>query len=194
MGKLTRMAIVLEQPTPALRGKIAVWWLIASEVMVFGGAVGSYVLSRTASPGWSAEAAHLSTSLAAINTFVLLTSSMTMAMAFAAYQKEDQGGAQKFLLLTILLGLTFLGIKAYEYTSHIVGGVVPWSGSFWAFYYMLTGLHALHVLAGIIVNVVLWLAVGKGLSTGYRIEIAGLYWHFVDIVWIFLFPLLYLSY
>lgn len=189
-----RMTVVSEQPTPALRGKIAIWWLIASEVMIFGGAVGSYIMARAASPGWSAEAAHLSTSLATINTFVLLTSSMTMAMAFAAYQKGDQRRVRTFLLLTILLGLAFLGIKAYEYRSHLIEGAAPWSGSFWSFYYLLTGLHALHVIAGVIVNVVLWLAAGRGLSTGYRIEIAGLYWHFVDIVWIFLFPLLYLSY
>ncbi|MGB4782087.1 cytochrome c oxidase subunit 3 [Candidatus Methylomirabilis sp.] len=188
------MAAVSEQSAPALRGKIAIWWLIASEVMVFGGAVGSYIMARAAGPGWSAEAAHLSTSMATVNTFVLLTSSMTMAMAFAAYQKDDQRGVQKFLLLTVLLGLTFLGIKAYEYTSHIMEGAVPWSGSFWSFYYLLTGLHALHVIAGVVVNVILLLAAGKGLSSGYRIEIAGLYWHFVDIVWIFLFPLLYLSY
>ncbi|HWR21012.1 MAG TPA: cytochrome c oxidase subunit 3 [Verrucomicrobiae bacterium] len=188
------MAAVSEQSTPALRGKIAIWWVIASEVMIFGGAVGSYIMARAASPGWSAEAAHLSTSLATINTFVLLTSSMTMAMAFAANQKDDRRRVQKFLLLTILLGLAFLGIKAYEYTSHIMEGAAPWSGPFWAFYYLLTGLHALHVIAGVIVNVILLLAAGKGLSTGYRIEIAGLYWHFVDIVWIFLFPLLYLSY
>ncbi|MDE2058189.1 MAG: heme-copper oxidase subunit III [candidate division NC10 bacterium] len=188
------MAVVTEQFTPARRGKIALWWLIASEVMIFGGAIGSYIMARAAGPGWSAEAAHLSTPLATINTFVLLTSSMTMAMAFAAYQKMDQRGVRKFLLLTILLGLAFLGIKAYEYTSHIMEGAVPWSGSFWSFYYMLTGLHALHVLAGIVVNFILLLAAGKGLNTGYRIEVAGLYWHFVDIVWIFLFPLLYLSY
>lgn len=188
------MAVTSEQSTPAYRGKIALWWLIASEVMIFGGAVGSYILARTAGPGWSAEAAHLSAVLASINTFVLLTSSMTMAMAFAAYQKTDQRGVQQFLLLTILLGLAFLGIKAYEYTSHIVAGLVPWSGPFWSFYYMLTGLHALHVVAGIIVNLILLLSARRGLSTGYRIEIAGLYWHFVDIVWIFLFPLLYLSY
>ena len=189
-----RMAVVSEQFTPALRGKIAIWFVIASEVMIFGTAVGSYILARAASPGWSAEAAHLSTSLATINTFVLLTSSMTMAMAFDAYQKADQRGVQRFLLLTTLLGLTFLGIKSYEYTSHIMEGAVPWSGSFWSFYYALTGLHMLHVIAGAIVNFILFLAAGRGLTTGYRIEIAGLYWHFVDIVWIFLFPLLYLSY
>src|SRR5574337_824960 len=179
-----RPTVTSEQPSAAYRGKIALWWLIASEVMIFGGAVGSYILARTASPGWSAEAAHLSTYLATVNTFVLLTSSMTMAMAFAAYQKTDQHGVRKFLLFTILLGLAFLGIKAYEYTSHIVAGLAPWSGSFWPFYYMLTALHALHVIAGLIVNLILWLAAGKGLSAGYRIEIAGLYWHFVDIVWI----------
>ncbi|MCZ7624690.1 MAG: cytochrome oxidase subunit III [Candidatus Methylomirabilota bacterium] len=187
-----RMALASDQP--ARRGKIAVWWLIASEVMIFGGAVGSYILARAAGPGWTGEAAHLSAVLATINTFVLLTSSMTMAMAFAAYQTADQRGVRKFLLLTILLGLAFLGIKAYEYVSHIGEGLVPWSGAFWSFYYLLTGLHALHVVAGLIVNEIVWLAAGKGLSTGYRIEIAGLYWHFVDIVWIFLFPLLYLSY
>ncbi|MBZ0170280.1 Cytochrome c oxidase subunit 3 [Candidatus Methylomirabilis lanthanidiphila] len=191
---MTRTAVTSEQSTPAYRGKIAVWWLIASEVMIFGGAVGSYILARAASPGWSAEAAHLSTAMATVNTLVLLTSSMTMAMAFAAYQKADQRGVRTFLLLTILLGLAFLGIKGYEYTSHILEGLVPWSGAFWSFYYLLTGLHALHVIAGLIVNLILWLAARKGLGTGYRIEIAGLYWHFVDIVWIFLFPLLYLSY
>jgi heme/copper-type cytochrome/quinol oxidase subunit 3 len=189
-----RTAVSPTQPSPAYRGKIALWWLIASEVMIFGGAVGSYILARTASQGWSTEAAHLSAVLATVNTFILLTSSMTMAMAFAAYQKTDQRGVQKFLLLTILFGLAFLGIKAYEYTSHITAGLVPWSGPFWSFYYMLTGLHALHVVAGLVVNVALLLAAGKGLGAGYRIEIAGLYWHFVDIVWIFLFPLLYLSY
>ncbi len=189
-----RLATASEQSTPTHRGKIALWWLIASEVMIFGGAVGSYILARAAGQGWSAEAAHLSATLATINTFVLLTSSMTMAMAFAAYQKADQRGVRTFLLATILLGLAFLGIKGYEYASHIAEGLAPWTGSFWSFYYMLTGLHALHVIAGIIVNVILFLAAGKGLSTGYRIEIAGLYWHFVDIVWIFLFPLLYLSY
>lgn len=189
-----RMAIVSEQSDPARRGKIAVWWLIASEVMIFGGALSCYILARAAGPGWSAEAAHLSASMATVNTFVLLTSSMTMAMAFAAYQKADQRGVRTFLLCTITLGLAFLGIKAYEYISHIADGLAPWSGSFWSFYYLLTGLHALHVIAGIVVNVILLLAAGKGLHTGYRIEIAGLYWHFVDIVWIFLFPLLYLSY
>jgi heme/copper-type cytochrome/quinol oxidase subunit 3 len=188
------MTIVSEQSSPAFRGKIALWWLIASEVMVFGGALGSYILARTSGQGWSEEAAHLSTALATINTFVLLTSSMTMAMAFSAYQHADQRGVKKFLLLTILLGLVFLGIKGSEYASHIMQGTAPWSGSFWAFYYLLTGLHALHVMAGVIVNFILYLAARRGLSTGYRIEIAGLYWHFVDIVWIFLFPLLYLSY
>lgn len=188
------MVAVSEQSTPAFRGKIALWWLIASEVMIFGGVVGSYILARTASPGWSAEAAHLSTTLAALNTFVLLTSSMTMVMAFASYEKGNQRGVQNFLLLTILLGLTFLGIKAYEYTTHIMAGATPASGLFWSFYYAMTGLHALHVLAGALVNFILFLAAGKGLTTSYRVEIAGLYWHFVDIIWIFLFPLLYLSY
>lgn len=187
-------AAISEHPARALPGKIAIWWLIASELMIFGGAVGSYLLYRMTSPGWSAEAAHLSTPLAAINTFVLLTSSMTMVMAFAAFEKNDQRGVLNFLLLTILLGLTFLGIKSYEYTTHILEGATPWAGLFWSFYYMMTGLHALHVLAGVIANFVLFLILRGGLKYGHRVEIAGLYWHFVDIIWIFLFPLLYLTY
>jgi heme/copper-type cytochrome/quinol oxidase subunit 3 len=95
------------------------------------------------------------------------------------------------LALTILLGLAFLGIKAFEYTSEIRAGFTPATGIFWSFYYTMTGLHALHVLAGAILNFVLLVA-GR-IRSPHRLELAGLYWHFVDIVWIFLFPLLYLT-
>ena len=96
-----------------------------------------------------------------------------------------------YLALTILLGLAFLGIKAYEYTSEILAGFTPGTGIFWSFYYTMTGLHALHVLAGAVVNSIL-LGAGR-LRNPHRLELAGLYWHFVDVVWIFLFPLLYLA-
>jgi len=174
-------------------GKIAVWWFLASEVMLFGGLIGAYILARLGSAGWSAEATHLSAPMAAINTFVLLTSSMTMVMAFAAVEKRDDRGLRTFLLLTILLGFAFLGIKAYEYSSHIMAGFTPSTGSFWSFYYTMTGLHALHVLAGIVINLILFLMARGRLANGHRVELAGLYWHFVDVVWIFLFPLLYLT-
>ena len=174
-------------------GKIGIWWFLASEVMVFGGLIGTYILARLGSSGWSAESAHLSAPMAAINTFVLLTSSMTMVLAFAAVERGDQKGLRMFLLLTILLGLAFLGIKAHEYRSHISAGFAPATGAFWSYYYTMTGLHALHVLAGIITNAILFGAARRGLAAGHRVELAGLYWHFVDIVWIFLFPLLYLT-
>jgi heme/copper-type cytochrome/quinol oxidase subunit 3 len=95
----------------------------------------------------------------------------------------------------VLLGLGFLGVKAIEYTAEINHGFTPASGIFWSFYYGMTGLHALHVLAGIVVNAVLWIAALRGQlgDHAHRVELAGLYWHFVDIVWIFLFPLLYLA-
>jgi heme/copper-type cytochrome/quinol oxidase subunit 3 len=95
------------------------------------------------------------------------------------------------MVLTILAGLAFLGIKAVEYTGEIAHGYTPGAGIFWSFYYGMTGLHALHVIGGIVLNAVLLLA--ARLRTARRVEIAGLYWHFVDIVWIFLFPLVYLS-
>ncbi len=172
-------------------GKVGVWWFLASEIMLFGGLIASYVVFRLGSGGWHAEAAHLSVTIGAINTLILLTSSLSMVQAFAMAERGDLGNLRLFLALTILSGLAFLGIKAIEYTSEIRAGFTPSSGIFWSFYYTMTGLHALHVLAGVIVNFIL-LAAGR-IRNPHRLELAGLYWHFVDIVWIFLFPLIYLS-
>jgi heme/copper-type cytochrome/quinol oxidase subunit 3 len=184
--------------THLLRGKMGIWWFLASEVMVFGGLICTYILFRMASAGaWTEMATHVSTAIGSINTFVLLTSSLTMVMAFAAIEDEEHGKAQTYLALTILLGLMFLGIKAFEYSREIGKGFTPLSGTFWSFYYAMTGLHALHVLVGIITNFVLFLMALRGTlwpTTQQRVEYAGLYWHFVDVIWIFLFPLLYLSY
>jgi heme/copper-type cytochrome/quinol oxidase subunit 3 len=176
-------------------GKVGVWWFLASEIPVFGGFMASYVLLRLGSDGWSQAAEHLNFSLALINTFVLLTSSLTMVLAFAAAEDGNVGQLRKYLSATILLGLVFLGIKAVEYTTEIVKGFTPAAGIFWSFYYGMTGLHALHVFAGIVVNGVLLIAtLGRSIrAPAHRIELAGLYWHFVDIIWIFLFPLLYLT-
>ncbi|MBI4735126.1 MAG: heme-copper oxidase subunit III [candidate division NC10 bacterium] len=176
-----------------LPGKVGVWWFLASEIMVFGGLISSYIVARLASSGWSAEAAHLSVPIASLNTLVLLTSSMTMVLAFGAVGRGDRRGVRTFLLCTILLGLTFLGIKAYEYSSELRAGFMPVTSPFWNFYYTMTGLHALHVLAGVITNLSLFVAARRGLRNAHRVELAGLYWHFVDVVWIFLFPLLYLT-
>ena len=176
-------------------GKIGVWWFLASEITVFGGFIASYVVVRLGSAGWSEAASHLNFSLAMINTFVLLTSSLTMVLAFAAVEERAPKRLRTFLCLTILMGLIFLGIKAFEYTGEIVKGFTPGAGIFWSFYYGMTGLHALHVLGGIVVNLVLLVAALRDTlrPNEHRVELAGLYWHFVDIVWIFLFPLLYLT-
>ena len=176
-------------------GKMGVWWFLASEIVLFGGLIGAFVMSRLGSGGWSAMAAHLSVPIGTINTFVLLTSSLTMVLAFAAAEKGDQKGIRTWLLLTVLLGLAFLIIKGFEWGGKIGAGFTPAAGSFWSFYYTMTGLHALHVLAGVVINLLLFLSALRGLLRGreHRVELAGLYWHFVDVVWIFLFPLLYLS-
>jgi heme/copper-type cytochrome/quinol oxidase subunit 3 len=176
----------------ATRGKVGVWWFLASEIMLFGGLIASFVISRLGG-GVTVDHDHLNITVAAINTFILLSSSYTMVEAFASAARGDRSGMRMFLALTVLGGLAFLGIKAYEYTGEIVHGFTPWAGPFWSFYYTMTGLHALHVLVGVIVNAALCVWARLGMERPYRVEAAGLYWHFVDIVWIFLFPLVYLS-
>lgn len=176
-------------------GKIGVWWFLASEIPVFGGLIASYIVVRLGSGGWGEAATHLNFSLALANTFVLLTSSLTMVLAFAGVEDKNPQRLRTYLELTILLGVVFLGIKAFEYAGEIRHGFTPGSGIFWSFYYGMTGLHALHVLAGIVVNAILLIAVLRDMlrPNEHRVELAGLYWHFVDVVWIFLFPLLYLT-
>jgi len=177
---------------PGLRaGKVAVWWFLASETMVFGGLIASALVVRLGGEGWHEASAHLGVTLAAVNTLILLTSSLTVVQAFAAAARGDRASTSLSLALTVAGGLAFLALKAVEYTTEVRAGYTPASGIFWSFYYAMTGLHALHVAAGVVVNAVLLVA-GR-LRTPQRVELAGLYWHFVDVVWIFLFPLLYLS-
>jgi len=191
-------AIVMEARavTGIPTGKIGMWWFLASEIMVFGGLIACYILLRLASAGWAETAAHVSLRIASINTLVLLTSSLTMVLAFAAVEARDHQSVCRFLALTVLLGLMFLGIKAYEYSTELAQGFTPLAGLFWSFYYAMTGLHALHVLGGVTVNAVLLMMAVSGRAWAHvqhRVELAGLYWHFVDVVWIFLFPLIYMT-
>lgn len=177
-------------------GKLAIWWFLASEIMVFGTLIGAFVLMRIQAGGWVAESELLSPVVASINTFLLVTSSWTIIEAHARAAADDRDGVARFLLWTVLLGAAFLGLKAFEYSTEISAGYTPASGSFWSFYYILTGLHAVHVLVGVIANTVLLVQARSGSlwpARVQRIEWAGLYWHFVDIVWIFLFPAVYLT-
>ena len=190
---MTVHASVQELPAGLSGPKIAVWWFLASEIMVFGGLIASYIVVRLGTPNWVEASHHLSVTFAAINTVVLLTSSYTIVRAFLAAEHGDATGLRINLGLTVLGGLIFLGIKAIEYTIEIRAGFTPSAGIFWSFYYTMTGLHALHVLGGVVVNAVVLVTAAASLKRPYRVEMAGLYWHFVDVVWIFLFPLLYLS-
>jgi heme/copper-type cytochrome/quinol oxidase subunit 3 len=192
-GAPTAHAGVQELPGGLSGPKIAVWWFLASEIMVFGGLIASYVVFRLGTPSWVEASHHLSMTYAAVNTVVLLTSSYTIVRAFLAAEHGDAAGLRLNMGLTVLGGLIFLGIKAVEYTTEIRAGFTPAAGIFWSFYYTMTGLHALHVLGGVVVNAVVLATVAASLKRPYRVEMAGLYWHFVDVVWIFLFPLLYLS-
>src|SRR5579862_7458590 len=172
--------------------RLITWWVIASEIVIFGGLLSVYIMHRLGHPEWGPEAAHTLTWAGALNTFVLLTSSLFAVLAHKAADEHDGPKAAKLLRLTSLGGLIFLCIKGYEWTIDIREGFVISSGGFWSFYYTLAGLHGLHVLAGMIIMLIVAADAAKNQEL-QRVECIGLYWHFVDIVWIFLFPLLYIA-
>ncbi len=176
--------------------KLGMWVFLASEVMFFTGLLGAYIVLRAGmGHRWPHPGEELNIAAAAINTFILLSSSLTMAMSVAAVHQADTKKLRLFLLLTVLLGCAFLGVKGWEYSVKFSHGHFPGTGIFWDCYFTLTGLHGLHVLIGIIANTVI---LRQALRTdfleirGHYVELSGLYWHFVDLVWIFLFPMVYL--
>jgi heme/copper-type cytochrome/quinol oxidase subunit 3 len=173
-------------------GRLAVWWVLASEIFIFGGLITTYLMFRFHHDHWSAEAANTNTIAGAINTFVLLTSSLFVVLAHAAAERKDTERAFKFLWFTIAGAGMFLVVKTYEYTTEISHGFHMFRDVFWSFYYTATGLHAIHVIAGAIIMGIVASAVRKGKEL-QRVEYIGIYWHFVDVVWIFLFPLLYIA-
>jgi heme/copper-type cytochrome/quinol oxidase subunit 3 len=172
--------------------KLAVWWVLASEIVIFGGLLVCYLLYRLHNQSWSEEAAHTNTAAGAFNTFVLLTSSLFVVLAHQCAEKKDTQGAFKFLWYTIGGGAMFMVVKAYEYTHEISEGFTMFRNVFWSFYYTATGLHGFHVLCGMIIMGIVANDVKKGKNL-HRVEAIGIYWHFVDLVWIFLFPLLYIA-
>lgn len=175
---------------------LGIWTFLATEVLLFGGLFTAYIIFRIQEPKMFYED-HLKLDrvLGAVNTVVLITSSLTVALGIAAIRKGKVGLLRLYLSLTILLAGMFLGIKYVEYMEKFSHGLYPGTDIFFSLYFMLTGLHGLHVLAGMaVLGAVLFLA-GRGkFSESYHtpVEISGLYWHFVDLVWIYLFPLLYL--
>jgi heme/copper-type cytochrome/quinol oxidase subunit 3 len=173
-------------------GRLVTWWVIASEIFIFGGFITIFVMHRLGHPEWAASAAHTNTWSGAFNTFVLLTSSLFAVLAGQAADAQDGRRAAKFLHLTVLGGLIFLIVKGFEWTTEIREGFVISSGGFWSYYYALTGLHGLHVIVGLLIMLKFASDASKNREL-QRVECIGLYWHFVDVVWIFLFPLLYIA-
>jgi heme/copper-type cytochrome/quinol oxidase subunit 3 len=184
--------------TGLYNAKLGIWLFLASEVMLFGALFTSYIAIRVGADKWPAgEDVGLNIWLATINTFVLIASSVTMVMSWAALIEKNLSKYKMYMGITILCGVIFMVIKAFEYNAKFSHGIFPKTDTFFALYFTLTGLHGLHVLGGMVVNAYLW---GPGAKMWHtdpvrftnRIECAGLYWHFVDLVWIFLFPTLYL--
>jgi cytochrome c oxidase subunit 3 len=192
-------------------GHVGIWLFILSEIMLFGAFLAAYASTRLGNAdcalgtvAWP-EAGHMpGLAMAACNTVVLLTSSYTMVRAISRAERGDREGFRKNLLVTMGLGLVFLVVKGAEYALKISYGYYPGSevakanpglSIFLSYYYMLTILHGVHIVAGLVWNGVVLASSADGADmsrVARKAEYAGLYWHFVDVVWVFLFPLLYL--
>jgi cytochrome c oxidase subunit III len=179
---------VMEVPT----GRLAIWWVLASEIVIFGGLLGAYIMHRIGHPSWAGQAIHTNVYAGGINTFVLLTSSLSAVLAHQAAERGDGPRAARFLRLTSLGAVIFLIVKSIEWTHEIREGFTITSNLFWSFYYTAAGLHAMHVIAGMVIMLIIAADAAKNRELA-RVEYIGIYWHFVDIVWIFLFPLLYIA-
>jgi heme/copper-type cytochrome/quinol oxidase subunit 3 len=175
-------------------GRLAVWWLIASEIVIFGGLLASYLMHRLGHPefGTAEYAGATATYIGAFNTLVLLSSSYSAVKAHQAAEAGNGPLAARRLWYTFGGGLTFLVVKAYEWTTEISHGFTITKNAFWSFYYVAAGIHASHVIAGMVIMAILTFDVKKNREL-QRVELIGNDWHFVDLVWIFLFPLLYIA-
>jgi heme/copper-type cytochrome/quinol oxidase subunit 3 len=183
--------------TPESWGKLGMWLFLAGDAMSFGGLIVGYGILRHASTKWPVPAEVLGINLTALMTFVLIVSSVTMVQSLAAIQNGDKARFKKFMGFTILGGLFFLGCQAYEWT-HLIGHTLPHynlsfsKDLFATTFFVLTGFHGMHVSGGVIYNICVLLAVNRGRYEAKHVEIAGLYWHFVDLVWILIFTFVYL--
>jgi heme/copper-type cytochrome/quinol oxidase subunit 3 len=188
---------VARDDTGLTNGKLGIWLFLASEVMLFGALFATYIILRTGSLSWPEGRTILNVPLATLNTVVLITSSVTMVMAWASLMRKSLPKFRRYMGVTVGLGFVFLVIKYFEYSGKIHHDLLPSTNNFLAIYFTLTGLHALHVIGGMAVNAYLWGPGAKLWKTRpewftNRVEYSGLFWHFVDLVWIFLFPILYL--
>jgi len=189
---------------------LGMWFFLTTEILFFGGVLLAYWVYRILYPeAWAIGAAQQNTLFGGINTIVLIVSSLTMALAVRNAQLGRRRGQVLMLVLTLLFGCTFIGVKMVEYHAHYVEGLLPGASWHWnevpalapkvqlfmSFYWSMTGLHALHMVIGVgLLLWIIWRAARGQFGPEYYgpVEVMGLYWHFVDIVWIFLFPFLYL--
>ncbi|MEY3385300.1 MAG: Cytochrome o ubiquinol oxidase subunit 3 [Bacteroidota bacterium] len=187
-----------EPVTKIAHGKLAMWAFLASELMFFTGFFGTFIVLRNTNYQAFYDASHhLSWPLALLNTFILIGSSLTMALAIYNLERKKNGMFQTYLGLTILGGFGFLIVKYFEYSAKWADGLFPGQENhtlFYSFYFIMTGFHALHVVAGMIPMA--FMLMKSYTKNGYpypvKVETLGLYWHFVDLMWIFIFPALYL--
>ena len=187
---------------PVDRAKFAIWLFLGTEVMFFSGLIGTYIVLRMGSAVWPNPEDRLDVPLTAFNTFILITSSWLMVKALHAIQKGDQKAMKRWLFATIVGGSIFVGIQVMEY-FHIIHGDaargippgLPSTDIFWSTFYAMTGFHGFHVAVGVIWLICAWVGACRGAFTKenyLRLELAGLYWHFVDLVWVLLFTIVYL--
>jgi len=186
--------------------KMGMWLFLFTELILFGGMFLVYAVYRFRfSEEFHLAATQLDTLVGTVNTMILLTSSLTVAMSITALRKGSRALSVFLLSATIVLGLAFLANKVFEWAHKIDAGLYPRSPAmlalpqgeilYFGLYYVMTGLHALHVIIGLIVLAVMLRMIVRGTLTQdrpFRLEAGGLYWHLVDIIWIFLFPLFYL--
>jgi cytochrome c oxidase subunit 3 len=179
-----------------VRGKVGMWLFLISDALTFGGLLAVYGALRAGDPNWPVPSSILGIPLTALNTFILICSSVTMVKALSACRHDNQKDFQKFVLATAIGGATFLGIQAYEWTHLIHHAELSMRKNlFSATFFSITGFHGFHVTCGVIYLLVIWAQARKGIynSQNYiRVEVAGLYWHFVDLVWILVFTFVYL--
>lgn len=173
-------------------GRLAVWWVLASEIVIFGGLLACYLMLRLHNAHWTEEASHTNTWAGAFNTLVLLTSSLCAVLGHQAAENGNGKQAARYLWMTITGGAIFMCVKGFEWTNEIHHGFTIYRDVFWSFYYTATGLHGFHVLAGMFIMGIVAADAAKGRNL-HRVELIGIYWHFVDAVWIFLFPLFYIA-
>ena len=189
----------LRPDTGLYNAKLGIWLFLASEVMLFGALFSAYIMLRSSNPYWFDIKTILNVPMATFNTVLLITSSVTMVMSWVSLKLKDITKFKIYLGLTLLCSFGFLIVKYFEYSAKFAHNppLLPSTDNFLGIYFTLTGLHGLHIIGGMAVMMYL---VGPGIKMWdenkerytNRAEVIGLYWHFVDLVWIFLFPALYL--